>query len=194
MRTKIMLDAGHGGKASGTVHQHPTIKVVEKEINLKIALYARRYIKQNFLDTITPYITRLHDDTVSLRRRCEMANLKDVQLFLSIHCNSRPQRGKHGVEIETFYQLEVPDKPFALRIQDTLVEGLRESVWVETPIIYRRVAEANFYVLRNTFMTSALVECGFLCDEEEALFLSKERTQRQYGKWIAKGIYSFLND
>ena len=45
MRKKVLLDPGHGGRDSGTVHTHPKVKAVEKELNLKIALYTRRYIQ-----------------------------------------------------------------------------------------------------------------------------------------------------
>ena len=43
-----MLDPGHGGRDSGTVHEHPRVKVVEKELNLKIALFTRRFIQRHF--------------------------------------------------------------------------------------------------------------------------------------------------
>jgi N-acetylmuramoyl-L-alanine amidase len=77
MKTRIMLDPGHGGTASGTVHTHPKVKVVEKDINLSIALYTRRYLHTYHSDEIIPYITRFNDDSLSLQRRCEMANEQD---------------------------------------------------------------------------------------------------------------------
>ena len=188
----ILLDAGHGGRDPGTVHEHPMITVVEKELNLQIALYTRRYIQKHYHNEIITLMTRLFDNAMSLKDRCSMADEVEADLFLSIHCNSRGDAGKYGVEIETFYYLDPPDKELALTVQNVLVNGLSEAQ-TEMPIIYRRVAQANYYVLRHTNnIPSALVECGFLCDQEEALFLSKESTQRMYGKYLGKAIEQFL--
>ncbi|MBS0000124.1 MAG: N-acetylmuramoyl-L-alanine amidase [Cyclobacteriaceae bacterium] len=86
---KVVIDAGHGGKDPGT---HGLISE-EKDIALKIALELGRIIKDNLKDVEVIY-TRNNDTFVELDDRANMANKKDADVFISIHCNSVP-RNQH---------------------------------------------------------------------------------------------------
>lgn len=89
----IVIDAGHGGKDPGAIGK----KSKEKDITLSVAKMTGDYIKKNCPDVNVIY-TRSSDVSVSLLRRAQIANEKNADLFISIHCNSNASSQPSGVE------------------------------------------------------------------------------------------------
>lgn len=89
----VVIDAGHGGKDPGAVGK----KSKEKDITLSVAKKTGDYIKQHCPDVNVIY-TRSSDVSVSLLRRAQIANEKNADLFISIHCNSSSSTQPYGVE------------------------------------------------------------------------------------------------
>lgn len=87
---KIVIDAGHGGKDSGTTGKESQ----EKNVALSIALELGKIINENLKDVEIMY-TRDDDTFIPLNDRAEIANKNDVDLFISIHANSEP-KGRHS--------------------------------------------------------------------------------------------------
>lgn len=85
--TKIVIDPGHGGKDPGTVGAYTK----EKDVALKVALKVGEYVEENIPDIEVIY-TRKDDSSVDLKKRPEIANEHDADLFISIHANSLPKR------------------------------------------------------------------------------------------------------
>ena len=79
----VVLDAGHGGKATGANGRFS----LEKNITLAITLKLGRLIKENCSDVRVIY-TRTTDESVGLNDRAEIANQNHANLFLCIHCNA----------------------------------------------------------------------------------------------------------
>ena len=44
----IVLDPGHGGMDSGTVHTYDGVKIRESDLNLQIACYCRDYLQEHY--------------------------------------------------------------------------------------------------------------------------------------------------
>ena len=82
----VVIDAGHGGKDTGTIGSVAR----EKDIALKIALELGKLIKENLKDVKVLY-TRNTDNFIELEERAQMANKNGADLFISIHCNSLPK-------------------------------------------------------------------------------------------------------
>ncbi len=91
--TTIVIDAGHGGRDPGAVGKHAK----EKDITLKTALKVGHYIKTNLPDVKVIY-TRTKDVFVELKKRGEIANKNNADLFISIHCNANNSRSLYGAE------------------------------------------------------------------------------------------------
>ena len=91
--TKVVIDAGHGGKDPGC----NGIRTKEKDVALAVALKLGKYIEQNFPD-VTVIYTRKDDNFVELFQRAEIANKNKADLFISIHCNANPSTSATGVE------------------------------------------------------------------------------------------------
>ena len=89
----VVIDAGHGGKDPGAIGK----KSKEKDITLSVAKKTGDYIKQNCPDVNVIY-TRSSDVSVSLLRRAQIANEKNADLFISIHCNANASTQPYGVE------------------------------------------------------------------------------------------------
>ena len=91
----VVIDAGHGGKDPGAIGK----KSKEKDITLKVAKKTGDYIKQYCPDVNVVY-TRSSDVSVSLLRRAQIANEKNADLFISIHCNANAS--SQPASVETF--------------------------------------------------------------------------------------------
>jgi N-acetylmuramoyl-L-alanine amidase len=88
----VVIDAGHGGHDSGCLGSESK----EKHIALSIALKLGKMIEERYPDIKVVY-TRKTDVFVELRERAEIANKKDADLFICIHCNSG-NKAAYGVE------------------------------------------------------------------------------------------------
>ncbi len=94
---KVVIDAGHGGKDSGTMGTK-RYKTYEKDIALKISLMLGDYIKKNIPEVDVVY-TRDNDTFVELRQRTIIANEKNADLFISIHCDGFTNSDASGASV-----------------------------------------------------------------------------------------------
>lgn len=78
----VVIDAGHGGKDSGTRSGN----VFEKDIVLGVALKVGKFIQKDHPEVKVIY-TRKTDRFIPLNERAEIANKNKADLFLSIHVN-----------------------------------------------------------------------------------------------------------
>lgn len=79
---KVVLDAGHGGKDPGNSYHG----YVEKNIALKTTIKIGEILEKE--NDIVVIYTRNKDFFVELKERANIANRKDANLFVSVHCNS----------------------------------------------------------------------------------------------------------
>jgi N-acetylmuramoyl-L-alanine amidase len=83
----VIIDAGHGGKDPGAHGAYSK----EKNVALSIAKKLRDLINDE-MDGIKVVMTRSTDVFIELHKRTDIANDNKGNLFISIHCNSSPQR------------------------------------------------------------------------------------------------------
>jgi N-acetylmuramoyl-L-alanine amidase len=100
---RIVIDPGHGGKDPGT-HLKGGIK--EKDIVLSLAKILARKIKARLQCEV--FLTRTTDVFLSLEKRVAFANMKEADLFISLHINAYTQKGVYG--IETYFLNMATDK------------------------------------------------------------------------------------
>jgi len=97
----IVIDAGHGGKDSGTPgrwgYKH------EKDIVLDIALRLGKLLEQR--NDLKVVYTRKNDEFIPLWKRTRLANDSAGKLFISLHINALPSGTKGSAEgIELYLQ------------------------------------------------------------------------------------------
>ena len=87
----------------------------------------------------------------------------------------------------TIMQEEFLDQSIALAklIQDNFSGELKRN--------NRKVKQAGFIVLHQTFMPSVLIETGFLTNKSEGAFLNSKAGQSQMGTAIAEAILKYKN-
>jgi len=93
----IVIDPGHGGKDSGTMGTKRYTQY-EKHIALDISLKLGNYIKEAFPDIEIIY-TRKTDVFLELRERTELANEKNADLFISVHCDGFTNPNPSGASV-----------------------------------------------------------------------------------------------
>jgi len=179
----VMIDPGHGGRDPGTISGFYGYK--EKDIVLNMVKLLRRLVlRDDYL--FTPYLTRNRDKYLSLQKRCDKANKKKVDLFVSFHCNGFSDLTVKGMEV--FYKLD--SKPSKLLAAETYVSLLNSMNGHDG----RGIKGANFYVLRSTEMPSILIEFEFLSNPEQAEYLNSKANQRVMVKAVADTIEYFLEE
>src|SRR5690606_3687675 len=90
---KVVLDAGHGGKDSGTTGGK---NYREKDIVLQIVLKLGKILEEH--DDIEVIYTRKKDVFLKLIERANIANNADADLFVSVHCNASKSTQPYGAE------------------------------------------------------------------------------------------------
>jgi N-acetylmuramoyl-L-alanine amidase len=87
----------------------------------------------------------------------------------------------------TIMQEEFLDQSIALAtdIQDNLAGRLKRND--------RKVKQAGFIVLHQTFMPSVLIETGFLTNKDEGAYLNSQKGQSEIGTAIAEAILKYKN-
>jgi len=173
----VCLDPGHGGNDQGAVANG----LQEKDLNLDIALKARPLIEAAGYRVV---MTRESDVYVSLQDRCAIANRAHASIFVAIH-NNAYQQVDQGTETFCYYNAE-DGRRLATAIHREVVKRINRPD--------RGVKEAGFYVLKNTDMTSALLEGAFLTNAEDAKLLADEGFRQKIAEGVAAGVYHYLLD
>jgi N-acetylmuramoyl-L-alanine amidase len=100
----VMVDAGRGGRDFGAVSPGG---LKEKTVTLKVAgILAARLAKMGF----QVLETRTTDTLIPQEKRTAMANARQADLFISIHCNADANRALSGLETYSLNLASTPDE------------------------------------------------------------------------------------
>lgn len=182
----IVIDPGHGGIDPGAIGQAGTL---EKEVVLEISTKLKTLLSQagavvimtretdrDLSDPIGSVAERKRQD---LTRRVELANRRKADIYLGIHANSFPSSIWRGSQ--TFYQQGQDDaQKLAQYIQREMRRVLKNTD--------REAKAGDYFINRNTKMTSVIVEVGFFSNHQEEKLL----TDPVYQHKVAWAIYSGL--
>lgn len=94
----IVIDPGHGGKDPGAIG---VTGLKEKNVVLGIALKLGKLIERKMPGVKVVY-TRKDDTFISLDKRGQIANAAGGKLFISLHCNSTPQKPSNAQGFEVY--------------------------------------------------------------------------------------------
>jgi N-acetylmuramoyl-L-alanine amidase len=135
----IVIDAGHGGKDHGAIGVNG---VKEKDVNLAIALKLGTLIEKNMTGVKVVY-TRSNDTFIELYKRGKIANEKGGKLFISIHCNSTPQKPSNATGFEV-YLLRPGRTKEAISIAERENSVIK---YEENPGRYQQLTDENFILV-----------------------------------------------
>ncbi len=135
----IVIDAGHGGKDTGTLGVNG---IEEKNINLAIALKLGKDIEQQMKD-VKVVFTRKTDKFIELYRRGQIANEAGGNLFISIHCNATPKKPSDANGFEV-YLLRPGRTKEAIDIAERENSVIK---YEDNPARYKKLTDENFILV-----------------------------------------------
>lgn len=165
----VVLDVSHGGKDNGGVSNG----INEKDITLSIA---HRVMALGNKKKIKIILTRATDKFLSLEERVAFINTYNPNYLISLHVNSSDNKTKNGFE---FY---VDEKKGSAELAQRVINNLPNEVKLSA------IQQHSFYLLKNTKCPVAIVEMGFLTNEEDKQYLLSDDGQNK----IAKAIYQAI--
>ncbi len=218
--SRIVIDAGHGGKDPGA--KGYCRKAREKDITLSIAKRLKKKLETRLGCEVI--MTRSSDKFLTLEERTAFANTKDADLFISIHVNAHRNKSAYGVET---YFLNLATDEDAIRVaamenatstknisdlQTILMdlmqnakinESSRLASHVQTQIVGhlkqhyssvrdKGVKQAPFYVLLGAQMPAILVETSFISNPRECKRLMDPTYQNRLSDGIVLGIENYI--
>lgn len=178
---KVVIDAGHGGKDKGCSAE----SVLEKDLSL---LYAHLIGKKLTNEGIEVIQLRNSDEFISLDDRVDFTNQHQADLLLSIHINKGPSQ-LHGMQVylpNNYIQdgdtnlNYFPSMRFASQLSEDYGNNLK-------------IMPAPFTILKYTNCPAALVELGFLSNDEEREKLHKKEYQDKLSALIAQSVVKSMN-
>lgn len=182
----IVVDAGHGGRDSGTTYG----KVSEKNLTLPVA---NELVKQLSAAGASVIATRTQDTYPTLDDRCRIANDSGADLFISVHINSNQQDNSRSGTI-TFFHMQDPVARLlgeCIQAEIGLVNNMPDiGVWSDSRI-YKN---DGFKVLRDTKMPAVLIELGFLNHSTDRAEMTKKDFPDRIAAAIVKGVRTYLGD
>lgn len=191
----VIIDAGHGGEDGGAVSD---CGIVEKNINLDIALMLRDMLKMCGIDVI---MTReddrlLYDRSVDfhgrkklldLNARLNIAQNTANSIFVSIHMNSFTSKKYSG--LQAWYS---PNNDLSYTLANIIQNNTQKLL---QPKNSRKIksATSSIFILDNITSPAVLVECGFLSNTDEAAMLAEFDYRKQISFIIFCSIVEFLD-
>lgn len=179
----VVIDPGHNYSITDTGATCNGLR--EQDITYYIAEKVKPLLEKNGFNVIMTRNT-LTDNvstesvSASLKRRAEIANQAEADLFLSIHCNAGG-----GAGTETYYYNNSQEGIL-------LAQAIQKNVVSEVGLQDRGVKSASFAVLRYTNMVAALLETGFIDNAVDAKALRSTTSQQAYAEGIVKGICAYF--
>ena len=186
----VVIDPGHGGEDPGKVGIN---QVLEKDINLQISLYLKKYLEANDVHVI---MTRETDESLSTstsnRKTSDMSNRKEIifqnnpAVAISIHQNSYPSETVHGAQV--FYS---PNNPQSKILAQTIQRTIASLAEPDNTRAIKK-SDSSIYLLHKAQRPAVLVECGFLSNPENALKLDTTEFQQKIAFAISRAVYHYI--
>lgn len=193
-KQKIIIDAGHGGEDGGA----SVGDVLEKDINLRIALILRDMLTANGFD-----VTMVRDSDISvysdgadslsekktsdLYNRVDLFNKDENNLVVSIHQNKFDNAKYSGAQV--FYSKNHSEsQELAEKIRNAVVLLLQPDNTREL-----KPATKDIFILDKATVPAVIVECGFLSNDEEREKLITTDYQKKMAYAIMLGITDYCS-
>ena len=211
----VMIDPGHGFDDIGT-SSALLGDVNEATINLDIALRVRELLSAH--KEIAVLMT--HDDNAVDGRisasdggepplnnlvlltpedRAVLANGQDIDLFVSIHCDSIPDKPEiSGMRAyyydsgDTVSARDAGAEALATNIANQF--GLKMGNDAPIPMVKTMTDDNAFYVIKNIDVPSVLCEVGFVTNQTDAKQMLDETWRQAAAEGIARGILAYVYD
>lgn len=178
---KIYIDPGHGGSDPGAVKY-----VVERDVNLIMALACRDYLKARGVDVKMSRATNGAKPSINAMAR--EANVWQADYVISIHNNAG-----RGDGFEAYYGIGSDmsgSKGLAAAIEKEVEAIGQNSRGLKTK--KNSSGKDYFGMIRLTNMPAVILEGAFVDNKADAAQIDTKAEQQAFGVAYAKGICNFL--
>ncbi len=190
-KTKIVLDAGHGGVDSGVTGIKSGVK--ESDLNLVIVKKLEKYLIDAGFEVVLTRSTNagLYGVATKGLKKKDMQKRKEIicktqpSLVISVHLNKFGIQSRRGAQI--FYKEGNENSKILAESIQSSFNNLEESTRNFSPL------SGDYYILNCSEYTSVIAECGFLSNPEEEAMLLTDEYQNKVAYSIFKGIVSYLS-
>lgn len=184
----IVLDPGHGGIDNGASGN----RVIEKQLTLEISTKLAKRLREHGAtvsstrESDVDYYTRGRGGKRNdLLKRIELIESSGAELFISIHCNAFRSVKLSGAQV--FYSPKIPANKI-------LGEKLQQALGVFSPVNkHQAKADVKILLLNGTKIPGALIETGYVTNQQEAALLADPEYQEQLVTYIAKGLAYYFS-
>ena len=175
----FVVDAAHGG---GDVGSTSASGIREKDIALEVARFVQEVGTEKGLDI---RLTRTTDRQMALQERVAFSTDAKADVFLSLHLGFETDGVAEGPGM---YISEENEKyGDSQRIAAVLSKELKDIRQLGTPHLHHSTA----FVLKQNRAASAILEVGYLSDEQHIQFISDPKNQRRIAEKIVSAFVEF---
>lgn len=172
----VVIDAGHGGKDHGAMHDYITEKTIVNEIAEKIKA-------GNSDAEITIHLLRQGDEFMELDKRVSRINELNPDLVLSLHLNYDKSGQNTGMEFYVCDNAKEYDK--ASEYAQKLAAKFEEAKFEVDGI-----KNAPFYILKKSEVPVVQFDMGYISSNEDRAYLTGKEGQEA----IAATVLEFIKE
>ena len=183
-----VIDAGHGGEDGGAVSADG---VPESDLNLEIALRLNDFLhfvgektiltREDANDLHTEGETIRARKASDVRNRVALVNGTETAVLLSIHQNSLPSSPvTRGAQV--FRNRQEGGATLAAHLQEALNCAINTGNEKQS----KKIPD-TIYLMKHVTAPAALIECGFLSNQEETKILQTAAHQKKLATAITAG-------
>ena len=202
LQPSVLIDCGHGGADAGVIGCHA---LAEKSICLAVGKKVADLLKKKgFLVNLV----RENDVDMSLEQRIAMMHDLMPHLFVSIHANGSRSQEAQGIETYYFDRVSSTKNPLLQTVLESyyrkqalcakaLAASLQGAIMRVLASHHpqprdRKIKSEPLQLLMYASVPAALIEIGFLTNEQEAALLAQDSYQSLLAQGIENGITLFL--
>lgn len=180
----VVIDAGHGGKVPGAYK----MGVSEKDIDLAIVLELKKIFDVTD-KKIGVYYTRTEDRNPSFAARVDLPNDSEADLYLSVHNNSTASGRMSNISGTEVMYRGADSTGESKRFASICLDKLTTSLGSKNK---GTVVGDEIFIIRESKAPVALVEVGFMTNQNELEKLQNADYQRQAAKALYDAIIEYL--
>jgi N-acetylmuramoyl-L-alanine amidase len=183
----VVVDAGHGGAATGAAGHGQNGTVYEKTITLAIAMRLRTILEQAGARVV---VTRDSDVDIPLYDRPKLANTIGADLFISIHNDSTPHNRPASGTTTYYHSTDPSSRALAVCVQDAVraVTGLPSKGALSDTVLYA----SGLAVLRNSTMPAVLCEVAYINNSADRSKLVDPDFQQRVAQAMCDGLKNYV--
>lgn len=199
----VLRDGGHGDGTAGK--RTPFLKslgrsVREHEFNQPVTDVMGRVLERHGVYTVDvaagqediPLKTRTDAANKLYYQYCKQYGTQNVVcVYVSVHFNASDGKFDGDAADPSGFSVHIQPGHRA-KSAGQLAQAINDQLKAGTTQKNRGIVEQDLFVTRETAMPAALIECGFMDNEREAMLMLDRGFQEETGTEVAKGVLAYM--